>query len=183
MSTSPLLFNSCQLAPRRHLRSEWLPVLGALVFICITSTAFMGASTTQIVVNAIWKALFGTWHWDVTGHVNGICRKAGHLFGYGLVGLIFRNAWYKSAHAFAWVVRSRLTPFASSLAVASTFLVACLDEWHQRFVPGRIGSFRDALVDTMGALLLNVFLWEYRAYRRKKALDRMTSQPDECVAV
>jgi VanZ family protein len=171
MSASPIIFNPCLLTPQSNrLRREWLPVLCSLVFICLTSTAFMGAPTTQAIVNAVWKTLFGTWHWNLTGEVNGICRKIGHLFGYGMVGLIFRNAWYKSAQAFAWVVRSRLTPFASMLAVASTFAVACLDEWHQRFVPGRVGSLRDALVDAMGAVLLNVFVWEFRAYKRKKVL-------------
>jgi VanZ family protein len=145
-------------------------VLCAIVFICFTSTKFMGGATSQFVVDAIWRKLFGTWHWNITGTVNWTLRKVGHFFGYGLIGLIFRNAWYKSAKAFSWVMHRRLTPFASSLAVASTFLVACLDEWHQRFVPGRVGSIRDALIDATGALLLNVFVWELRAYRRRKVL-------------
>jgi VanZ family protein len=68
------------------------------------------------------------------------------------------------------LVRTWITPFAASLAVASTFVVASLDEWHQHYVPGRVSSFHDVLVDTTGALLLNVLVWELRARRRRKML-------------
>jgi VanZ family protein len=152
------------------VKREWLAVLCALAFVACTSTTVMGCQTTQIVVNAVWKALFGTWHWDLTGEVNGYFRKVGHFFGYGLISLLFRNAWYKTARAFAWVVRSWLTPFAGTLAVVTTFAVAGMDELHQRFVPGRVGSLRDALVDTAGAMFINVAFWSIRARRRQSLL-------------
>lgn len=39
------------------------------------------------------------------------------------------------------------------LVVVLGFLCATLDEWHQTFVPGRTGSFRDVLLDTGGVLV------------------------------
>lgn len=171
MSASPVLFNPAQPARTRNARSEWLPVVYALVFISFTSTTFMGGSHTQILVNAVWKAVLGTWHWNLTGPVNGIGRKVGHFFGYGVVSLIFRNAWYKSARALSWVARTWLTPFAASFAVASTFVVACLDEWHQRFLPGRVGSLRDALLDACGAIVLNAIFWTTMARRRRRNIE------------
>ena len=77
----------------------------------------MGGTHTQVLVNAVWKAVLGTWHSNLTGQVNGIGRKVGHFFGYGLVSLIFRNAWYKSAQALSWVARIWLTPFAAFFAI------------------------------------------------------------------
>jgi VanZ family protein len=130
----------------------------------------MGCQTTQVAVNAVWKTLFGTWHWDLTGEVNGYFRKVGHFFGYGLISLLFRNAWYKTAKAFAWVLRRWLTPFAGTLAVMTTFAVSGLDELHQRFIPGRVGSLRDALVDTAGAMFINVAVWSIRARRRRNLI-------------
>lgn len=171
MSTSPMLLNPSRVTPRRSVRLEWLPVLYALTFICFTSTAFMGGARTQMLVDAVWKPLLGNWRWDLTGPVNEFCRKTGHFFGYGLVSLLFRNAWYKSARAFAWVMRSWLTPFAATLAVVSTFCVGCLDELHQRYVPGRVGSIRDALLDAAGALFLNLLVWALRARHRRNALN------------
>jgi VanZ family protein len=173
MSASPVLFNPALPGrTQRRTGSEWLPVVFALVLISFESTTLMGGSHTQILVNAVWKAVLGTWHWNLTGAVNGIGRKVGHFFGYGVVGLIFRNAWYKSARAFAWVIRRWLTPFAATLAIASTFAVACLDEWHQRFLPGRVGCFRDVLLDATGAIVLNVILWTMMARRRRRVIER-----------
>jgi len=34
-----------------------------------------------------------------------------------------------------------------------SFLYACSDEFHQTFVPGRAGQFKDVLIDTAGALI------------------------------
>jgi VanZ family protein len=170
MSASPVFFNPIpmQRAEKlKHVKSGWLPVLGALIFICFTSTSFMGGAHTQIPLDAVWRTFLGSWHWELTGAVNVYCRKVGHFIGYGLVSLIFRNAWYRSAQAFAWVARNWLTPFAAALAVASTFAVACLDEFHQTFLPGRVGSLHDALLDASGAICLNIIFWTVRARAQK----------------
>lgn len=46
------------------------------------------------------------------------------------------------------------------IALLTAFLYACTDEFHQRFVSGRSGSFTDVLIDTAGAAigLLVIFL-------------------------
>jgi VanZ family protein len=130
----------------------------------------MSGSHTEVLVDGVWRALFGHWHFNLTSEVNEGGRKVGHFFGYGVVGLIFRKAWYTSMRAYALAFGSKLVLFASSLGVVCTFLVASLDEWHQKFVPGRVSSFRDVMVDTTGALFLTLVLLALRAYRRKKAL-------------
>jgi len=168
MSASPALLNPLQVAPHRDARSQWLPVLFSLVFVCFTSTTFMGGSHTQVVLDAVWKAVLGTWHWNATGAVNAFLRKTGHFFGYGMIGIFFRNAWYSTVRAVGSMLRSWLMPVSASLAVASTFLVGCLDEWHQKHLPGRVGSIHDALLDAAGALFLNVLVWAFFARRRKK---------------
>ncbi len=172
MSATPMLFNPAQTTARSQVdvKSEWLFALLALVFVACTSTTFMGCQTTQAAVNVVWKALFGTWHFDKLGVVNAVCRKEGHFFGYGLLSLVFRNAWYKTARHLAWVVRKWLTPFAGTLAVITTFAVAGLDELHQHFTPGRVGKLSDALIDTAGALFINLAFWSIRARRRGQAL-------------
>ncbi|HEX9200778.1 MAG TPA: VanZ family protein [Acidobacteriaceae bacterium] len=135
----------------------------------------MGGSHTQIVVTGAWKAAFGNWHVDLTGDVNEVLRKVGHFIGYGLIGLLFRSAWYKSAQAFSGIVTNWLLPVAAALAVISTFAVACLDEWHQTFLPGRVGCLSDALLDGAGALFLNLLFWAYMIYKRRKALSAWVS--------
>jgi VanZ family protein len=167
MSAAPVVLNPTSFKPPSPIRKEWVWVLCTIIFICFTSTTFMGAATSQIVVNFFWKALLGNWHASQLGNINGILRKSGHFLGYGTVGLIFRNAWFKTARTFSLVVKNWLNPFAAFLAVVSTFIVGSLDEYHQMIIPGRVGCLRDALVDTAGSIFLNIVFLAVLARRRK----------------
>jgi VanZ family protein len=129
----------------------------------------MGGSHTQVIVDHAWRAIFGNWHASLIGPVNEDSRKVGHFFGYGTIGLLFRRAWHASMRAWALTAHSRLALFSASLGIACTFAVASLDEWHQRFLRGRVGSFHDVLLDTCGALCLNLLLFAYRAHKREQA--------------
>jgi VanZ family protein len=171
MSASPVLLNPYRPALRTDVRAKWLYAFFGVVFVCCTSNSYFGGIHTGALLNAVWRAVLGSWHYEMRGEVNEIMRKVGHFFGYGMIGVIFRNAWYTTARTLMALARQWTAAFAISLGVASTFIVACLDEWHQHYCPGRVSSFRDVLVDTTGALLLNVFLWEWRAYKRRRALN------------
>jgi VanZ family protein len=176
--SSPALLHPQVAVPRTPL-NQWVPVLFSLAFVCCTSTSFMGGSHTQAWLEDVWQVVLGKWHWDLTGPVNEVCRKVGHFFGYGMIGLLFRSAWHSSirAHLAAINYRSlgsrllgrRLMLSASGLSVLCTFVVAALDEWHQRYLPGRVSSFRDILLDTAGALVLNLAFWSVCAQRRRRA--------------
>ena len=175
MSASPLILPPSPMMSRRSLRNAWIPVVLSLIFVRCTSTSFAGGSHTQILVDAVWRTFLGKWHWNLTGIVNEDCRKVGHFFGYGMIGLIFRNAWYNSVRAGILRIGESLATVQgmisiSALSVLSTFLIACVDEIHQRYVPGRVSSFRDVMVDTTGAAFLNLVFWLRRAHMRKQAL-------------
>jgi VanZ family protein len=183
MSATPALFPPSRVAPsqavrapRQSVQQAWMAVLFSIIFVCFTSTSFMGGSHTQILVNVVWRTFLGARHWDLTAPVNIACRKVGHFLGYGVIGLIFRNAWNSSVRVGLIRIGAGLATLRgmvsiSALAVLSTFILASLDELHQRFVPGRVSSFRDVMVDTTGAIFLNVVFWTARAYRRNKALN------------
>lgn len=183
MAASPAIFPSSQTLPRRSVRqprtpvqSAWIPALLSIVFVCFTSTSFMSGRHTQVLVDSVWRTFLGTWHWNLTGPINGVGRKIGHFLGYGTIGLIFRNAWHTSIRAGLLRIGASLATFqgmvsVSALSVLSTFIIASLDELHQRFVPGRVSSFRDVMVDTTGAIFLNVVFWTVRAHKRRKALN------------
>ena len=180
--SSPTLLHPQVTAPRARV-NQWVPVLLSLVFVCFTSTSFMGGSHTQVLVDNVWRAVLGTWHRNITATVNEVIRKVGHFFGYGMIGLLFRNAWHSSirAHLVAINYRRlgsrllgrRLMLSASGLSVLCTFVVGCLDEWHQKYLPGRVSSFRDVLLDTAGALVLNLVFWSLRAQRRRRSLNAL----------
>ena len=56
---------------------------------------------------------------------------------------------------------------AAGLAVSCTFVIACLDEWHQSFLPSRTGTFRDAILDGTAGLVAQIALF---AILRKQRL-------------
>ena len=181
MATFPQLANPYSSSLRRSVRGDWIPVLFALVFVAFTSTSFMGGSHTQVFVIAVWRAVFGGWHLHWAVEANQIGRKIGHFLGYGVIGLLFRKAWFVTMRAYA-MIGNRLILFSSTLGVASTFLLASLDEWHQRFLPGRVGCFRDVMIDTSGAVFLTFVLLGARMLRRRMMLSSCLAirSPQKC---
>jgi len=173
MAAAPVVLNlspvrSDNFLNKPNLRSAWLPIACSLAFVCFTSSALMGGYHTQKVLDHVWRALLGNWHTDLIGPVNGDSRKIGHFFGYGAIGLLFRRAWHVSIKAWALVAGSNIALYAASLGIVSTFAVASLEDWHQCFLPGRVGSFHDVLLDTCGALCLNLLLFAYRAHKQSQ---------------
>lgn len=94
-------------------------------------------------------------------------RKLAHIFLYTLLG----------ATSFLFMamlpinVSAKVKPaICAGGAVAISFTYACLDEWHQYFVPGRDGKFADVGVDSIGFILsalLIVAIWYLVLYVRQ----------------
>lgn len=70
-----------------------------------------------------------------------LIRKAFHVIGYGIIGLLIYLLYRKLKLKLAIIY-----------AIVTTFSIACLDELRQTFVSGRTGVFDDVLLDTMGAI-------------------------------
>lgn len=77
-----------------------------------------------------------------------VIRKCAHMTEFGLLGI----AWY---HGLKYVRDTHLY----KISLLLVFICGCLDEFHQLFIPGRAGQFRDALIDTTGGFIFLVFLF------------------------
>jgi VanZ family protein len=55
-----------------------------------------------------------------------------------------------------------------------TALVACLDEWHQTYLPSRTGTLHDVLLDSVAALVAQIVLFAILRSRRQKAVASRT---------
>ncbi len=130
----------------------WLPVLLAILLISIESTTEFGADHTSSPLRWVYEHLFGhvsDWDW---GGIHHYIRKTGHFVGYGVIGLAWLRAW--------WMTFPRWSFQHSSLmAVVGTALIASADEFHQTFLPNRTGLFRDVVLDTCGAIVLQVLAY------------------------
>ena len=86
------------------------------------------------------------------GWIDHVGRKIIHASDYALLCWL----WWRA-------LRTRM-PAVRALAPAwgITFLYACSDEFHQRFVTGRQSSWVDVAIDSMGAALVVVLVLRSR---------------------
>lgn len=89
-------------------------------------------------------------------------RKLAHFSEYTCMALLLYVLWSQ------WIKKSRRLYL---LIVLWVFFSAVADEFHQWFVPGRYGSFRDVLLDTCGGAF-GVLLCVLAAGIRKKVRGR-----------
>ena len=138
----------------------WLPLVFWTAIIAF-EFSFGSSANTGGVLQTLVRWFFGEvdpTHFD-TFHY--ILRKGGHFAGYGILGYL----WFR---AFLRKFTQRMPLTSALLAIACTFFIASLDEWHQSFLPERTGDFQDVVLDTFGAAVL-VSLAAISVVRRKTA--------------
>lgn len=125
---------------------KWLPVIAwcFLIFYFTSSPLATGSSTAEIIAENTSLSHNGV---EI---VNVIFRKYAHLTAFGILAVLTLWAMFPGRRTYlpAWA-------FAT--------LYAFSDEWHQAFVPGRSASFRDVMLDSVGAL---IFLATYYVIKR-----------------
>jgi VanZ family protein len=142
--------------------SVWCPVALGMIMIAIESQEFMGSNYTAGPLRHFFEKLFGhvsEEDWDIVHHY---MRKSGHFLGYGLIGLAWLRAWWKTlphSHFFQDAL----------LALLGTAAIASCDEWHQTFLPNRTGTPVDVFLDCTGSLVLQLLVYFYfRLFQPKK---------------
>ncbi|APF22614.1 VanZ family protein [Clostridium butyricum] len=71
---------------------------------------------------------------------NFIVRKCAHFLEYMILGFLIINL----------IKQDLKLKYIILIAIGGVFLYACTDEFHQLFVSGRDGNFRDIFIDTSG---------------------------------
>ncbi|MCH1960620.1 VanZ family protein [Romboutsia hominis] len=95
----------------------------------------------------------------LNGTASFVVRKSAHMLSYGLLSvLLFMSIYdnYKSINK------------TSIISLIITFLYACSDEFHQTFITGRSGEFRDVLVDSTGAIIFLLIIILITKFINKK---------------
>jgi len=134
--------------------------------ITFESTDLFSSQNTGSMLYSLLTRLFGPidfQHFLVFHHY---LRKVGHILGYGMLSLLMLRGWSATFGCVRqWMWRTAL------LAWMGTALVASMDEWHQSFIPSRMGSPRDVLLDSVSGLvfLLIAHIWLRRSARADQA--------------
>jgi VanZ family protein len=132
---------------RPNLFRAWWPAAVWIGLITFESTDYMSSQNTGSILYDLLTRLFG--HIDIYDfeYWHHYLRKAGHVVGYAMLGLLLLRAlWMTFADRPQWV---RLLPVFAWLGTA---LVATLDEWHQSYIPSRTGTPWDVLLDSTAGL-------------------------------
>ena len=139
---------------QKQLLKTWIAAILWLWVIVLESTNLASSENTRRLFYPLLPFLFGlgpghfpTWH--------ALIRKTGHFVGYFTLSLLLFRAW-RATFAFPalrWSIEwARISFFM-------TALVACLDEWHQTYLPKRTGSLHDVLLDSTAAMVAQVVLF------------------------
>lgn len=73
-----------------------------------------------------------------------LVRKSAHMLSYFILAALLFMYMYEVGKSIGKVVL---------IVIVLTFLYACTDEFHQLFIPGRSGEFRDVMIDTIGGII------------------------------
>jgi VanZ family protein len=156
---------------RKHLIKAWIAALLWLGLIVGESSNYGSADNTSRFLYPILHFLMGldpfrflVWHFYI--------RKLGHFVGYFGLSLLLFRAW-RATLPFASV--SRWSMEWARIAFFMSALVACLDEWHQTYLPSRTGSLRDVLLDSVAALVAQVVLFLFLKTRRTAISQRVSA--------
>lgn len=146
----------------------WLPAFLMTIAIAVESTSTFSAHNTSSFLRPIVERVVGPLRDATWEHLHHLLRKSGHFAGYGFLCLMYLRGWLLTFSQRRWSPGSwRLR--CCAFAVASTFAVASLDEWHQTFLPSRTGLFSDVLLDTSGGLVMCGLVW-LLLFRRSQEL-------------
>ncbi|MEY9969689.1 VanZ family protein [Lysinibacillus sp. RC46] len=86
-----------------------------------------------------------------------LIRKLTHFVGFGCIALGIFFAWGKRR-------------FAAGVAIAGTALIATLDEIRQSFIPERMMSGQDVILDTAGAIVfVGIVVLVRKTFKRQRA--------------
>ena len=144
--------------------------LGVLV---VESSNIGSSANTGALLQKVWTALLGAPDKQTFEFVHHLIRKTGHFTGYAILSyLIFR------ALRLTWRVRNailaRLRDYYwqfrwAAWGIVGTIMAASADEIHQSFNPNRTGRWQDVVIDTSGALTLQIFVYLYESLRGRNA--------------
>ena len=95
---------------------------------------------------------------NIINKLNYPLRKCMHASIYCVLCVLFLNALRETKKLNIWYF----------IAIILCFIYACTDEYHQTFVNGRTGQFKDVLVDTSGAIFGSIIYFVF--YKFKKVL-------------
>ena len=147
---------------------NWWPVGLWLGIIRMESTSYASSRNTFRLLYNVLTSLFGRVNPYFVYELDHTLRKSGHFIGYavlsGLTFLALRNTY---RDRISGSLRRRWGQNLSDswqmewslIAILLTLVTAAMDEIHQTFLPWRTGRWQDVVIDTSGAVALQLAIY------------------------
>jgi VanZ family protein len=152
---SPSSFDAPASAAARGRIARWAPVVVWATCISWFSTGVFSAQSTNSYIDPVLRYFFGELSPATFRFAHTIIRKSAHFLEYAVLAILLCRALTEPGRRPSRAVLVR--------AIVYCAVYACLDEFHQTFVPKRTGSPYDSMLDTIGA---SVGALLFRARRR-----------------
>ncbi len=167
----------------RLLLRNWWPVLAWLGVLRIESTDFASSAHTSGLLYAVLLHLVPQVTRQIVQELNAVLRKSGHFVGYGILGVLVFYALRNTnrdrlkqlmMRRWGFYLRDFWRSEWAALSVLVAIIAASLDEIHQSFIPSRTGVWQDVVLDTCGAVLLQVVIYvvSVRHLNRRRSADQ-----------
>jgi VanZ family protein len=129
----------------------WLPAICVAILISLFSTHYFSSQQTARVIIPVLRWFLPFASFRTLNRMHTLIRKLAHVTEFGVfsTSVFYGVRGKRSGWQLNWAVYT--------LLIAVTY--AGLDEWHQTFVPLREARVRDVLIDSIGALLAQIFVW------------------------
>jgi VanZ family protein len=129
----------------RNFISYWLPAIVWTALVLSASSDFFSGAHTGSLLETLITALLGEVPRERLVVAHFLVRKLAHLTEYAILAWLFYRARGRTQRAWNgnWAI----------FALVGVAVVAAIDEGHQHFVPSRVGSPIDVLIDICGGLL------------------------------
>lgn len=144
-----------------------------LIFLFSSQNSNESSNTSAKLITQVCKAVYPNFcqlsineQEQVIDNFQFIARKTAHFSAYAVLGALAYQALPR--------LKRTYTMYLSALTFS--FIYACTDEFHQKFVPGRSCEFRDVLIDTCGAcfgimisFLISKLIFKIKSNRTKSS--------------
>ena len=134
----------------------FLPILIWMALIFGGSTELGAPRNTSRIIGPVLRWLNPNVTRETIDKVQFVIRKCGDATEYGIFCLLvwraLRSFSQTNSRDWNWSIARRAVLFSA--------LYAATDEFHQSFIPSREGAIHDVLLDTSGAILAMLLLWQ-----------------------
>ncbi len=158
--------NRADLLDWRLALRTWVPAVAWTALTLGTSADIFSGKHTGALVIWFFRTFFPSVPYAMYDVVHTFLRKTAHFLNYGLLSWF----WFRAARF--WELRARSLAWKLSWAlwgIGMTALTAIAEETLETFIPARDGSVSDVLLDTAGAIFIQLLVfWWWRAFRRKR---------------